>query len=50
MIIGDNFCYFCTNTYVKTPLLSHLYETVQMRGHNMFLSRDGSEEGSQHMF
>ena len=35
MITGDNFCEFCIETYVVTPYLNHLDETVQMRGHNM---------------
>ena len=36
VIIRDNFCYFCTKTYVVTPHLNHLDETVQMRRHNIW--------------
>ena len=36
MIIRDNFCYFCIKTYVVTPHLNHLNETVQMKGHMWF--------------
>ena len=32
MIIRDNFCEFCIKTYVVTPHLNLLDETVQMRG------------------
>ena len=32
MIIRDIFCLFCIKTYVVTPPLNHLYETVQMMG------------------
>ena len=35
MIIRDNFYYFCNKTYVVTPHLNRLKETVQMRGHNI---------------
>ena len=35
VIIWDNFCYFCIKTYVVTPLLNCLIETVQKRGHNI---------------
>ena len=34
VIIRDNICKFCTKTYVITPHLNRLNETVQMRGHN----------------
>ena len=33
VIIRDNFCQFCTKTYVVTPHLNHLDKTVQMRRH-----------------
>ena len=33
VIIRDNFCQFCMITYVVTPYLNRLAETVQMRGH-----------------
>ena len=36
MIIRDNFCLFCIKTYVVTPHLNLLIETVQMRGHNIW--------------
>ena len=36
VIIGDNLCQFCTKTYVVTPHLIRLDETVQMRGHNIW--------------
>ena len=36
MVIRDNFCYFCIKTYVVTPYLNHLVETVQNRGHNIW--------------
>ena len=44
VIIKDNFCKFCINTYVVTPHLNrlddphlnHLNEMVQMRGHNIW--------------
>ena len=36
VIIRDNFCQFCTKTYVVTPHLNCLNETVQMRGHNIW--------------
>ena len=35
VIIRDNFCQFCTKTYVVTPHPNRLDETVQMRGHNI---------------
>ena len=35
VIIRDNFCYFFLKTYVVTPHLNRLDETVQMRGHNI---------------
>ena len=35
MIIRDNFCLFCIKTYVVTPHLNRLDETVQMMGHNI---------------
>ena len=35
VIIRDNFCQFCTKTYVVTTHLNRLDETVQMRGHNI---------------
>ena len=38
VIIRDNFCTFCIKTYVVTPHLNRLDETVQMRGHNISLS------------
>ena len=31
VIIRDNFCEFCIETYVVIPHLNRLYETVQMR-------------------
>ena len=34
VIIRDNFCKFCIKTYVVSPHLSRLDETVQMRGQN----------------
>ena len=37
MIIQVNFSYFSMKPYVVTPHLNHLVETVQIRGHNMFL-------------
>ena len=36
MIIRDNFCEFCIKTYVVTPHLNSLDETVQMRGRNIW--------------
>ena len=36
MINKDNFCQFFTETYVVTPHLNCLDETVQMRGHNIW--------------
>ena len=35
VIIWGNFLYFCIKTYVVTPHLNRLDETVQMRGHNI---------------
>ena len=35
MIIRDNFCLFYITTYIVTPHLNRLNETVQMRGHNI---------------
>ena len=35
VIMRDNFCYSCIKTYVVTPHLNRLNETVQMRGHNI---------------
>ena len=35
MIIEDNFSYFSLKSYVVTPHLNCLDETVQMRGHNL---------------
>ena len=40
MIIRDNFCQFCTKTYVVTPHLHRLDETVQMRGHNIWFQTE----------
>ena len=40
MIIGDNFCSFCIKTYIVSPHLNHLDETVQMRGHNILIRRE----------
>ena len=40
MIIRDNFCHFCIKTYVVTPHLNRLDETVQMMGHNICLQRE----------
>ena len=34
VIIRDKFCQFSAKTYVVTPHLNRLDETVQMRGHN----------------
>ena len=34
-IIRDKFCSFCIKTYVVTSHLNPLFETVQMRGHNI---------------
>ena len=36
VIIRDNFCQFCSKTYVVIPHLNHLDEMVQMRGHNIW--------------
>ena len=35
MIFKENFCWVCIETYVVTPHLNRLDETVQMRGHNI---------------
>ena len=35
VIIRDNFCLVYIKTYVVTPHLNRLIETVQMRGHNI---------------
>ena len=37
MIIRDNFNQFCIKSYNVTPNLNRLVETVQMRGHNIWL-------------
>ena len=37
VIIRDNFCKFCIKTYTVTPHLNRLTETVQIRGHNIWL-------------
>ena len=39
MIIRLNFCQFCAKTYIVTPHLNRLDETVQERGHNMVSKR-----------
>ena len=39
MIIRDNFCEFCTKSYVLTPHMICLDETVQWRGHNIIVSK-----------
>ena len=39
MIIWDNFSYYSVKPYVVTPHLNCLVETVQMRGHNLWLTR-----------
>ena len=36
VIIRDNFCSFCIKSYVVTPHLNRLDETVQMRGHKVW--------------
>ena len=36
MIIRDIFCSFCMKTYLLTPHLISLNQTVQMRGHNVW--------------
>ena len=36
LIIRDIFCKFCIKTYVMTPHLNRVGETVQMRGHNIW--------------
>ena len=38
VIIRDNVCQFCAKTYVGTPHLNRLDETVQMRGHPHMVS------------
>ena len=39
MIIRDNFLLVvCIKTYVVTPHLNNLKETVQMRGHNVYFN------------
>ena len=40
MIMMDNSCHFCTKTYVVTPHLNRLGETVQMRGHNIWFQAE----------
>ena len=35
MIIRDNVCLFCIKSYVVTPHLNRLDETVQISGHNI---------------
>ena len=37
VIIRDNFCSFPIKTYVVSPHLNRLDETVQMRGHNIWI-------------
>ena len=37
MIIEGYFSYFSLKPYVVTPHLNRLIETVQMRGHNIWL-------------
>ena len=37
VIIRDNFYKFCIKTYVVTAHLNRLDETVQIRGHNIWL-------------
>ena len=37
LTIRDNFYKLCINTYVLTPNLNRLSETVQIRGHNIWL-------------
>ena len=39
MIIRDNFCEFCTKSYVVTPHLICLDETVQLTGHDIIVSK-----------
>ena len=39
MIIQDNFSYFSVKPFVVTPLLNRLIETVEMRDHNMLLTK-----------
>ena len=36
MIMKARFCKFCIKTYVVTPHLNCVVETVQMRGHNIW--------------
>ena len=38
-VFDDNFSYFSSKPYVVTPHLNRLIETVQIRGHDMFLCR-----------
>ena len=40
VIIRDNFCEFCIKTYVVTPHLNHLQETVQMRGYSIWFRQE----------
>ena len=35
-MIRDKFGLFCIKSYVVTPHLNRLIETVQMRGHNIW--------------
>ena len=39
-IIRDNFCQFCTKTYVVTPYLNRPGEPVQMRDHYILFQRE----------
>ena len=34
-VFNDNFSYFSSKSYVVTPYLNGLVETVQMRGYNI---------------
>ena len=34
-VFDDNFSYFSSKPYIVTPHLNRLFETVQMRGHNI---------------
>ena len=36
VIFRNKFCLFCIKTYVLTPHLNRLSETVQMMGHNIW--------------
>ena len=38
-VFDDNFSFFLSKPYVVTPHLNRLDETVQMRGHSMFIYR-----------